>query len=90
LFCRKREVNKKVLKVPGIEQKVEDSARAALSHTTISWANSSVRSYFPLPVVGKRMMFTVLICPQILDATSNEPWGPHGSLLADIAQATNN
>ncbi|XP_027348930.1 clathrin interactor EPSIN 2-like isoform X2 [Abrus precatorius] len=43
----KREVNKKVLKVPGIEQKV-------------------------------------------LDATSNEPWGPHGSLLADIAQATRN
>lgn len=43
----KREVNKKVLKIPGIEQK-------------------------------------------ILDATSNEPWGPHGSLLADIAQATRN
>ncbi|XP_074584843.1 clathrin interactor EPSIN 3-like isoform X2 [Curcuma longa] len=43
----KREVNKKVLKVPGIEQKV-------------------------------------------LDATSNESWGPHGSLLADIAQATRN
>ncbi|KAF8402255.1 hypothetical protein HHK36_013207 [Tetracentron sinense] len=43
----KREVNKKVLKVPGIEQKV-------------------------------------------LDATSNEPWGPHGSNLADIAQATRN
>ncbi|XP_050372730.1 clathrin interactor EPSIN 2 [Argentina anserina] len=43
----KRGVNKKVLKVPGIEQKV-------------------------------------------LDATSNEPWGPHGSLLADIAQATRN
>ncbi|KAL6911318.1 hypothetical protein ACP4OV_000123 [Aristida adscensionis] len=43
----KREVNKKVLKLPGIEQKV-------------------------------------------LDATSNEPWGPHGSLLADIAQATHN
>ncbi|XP_042470183.1 clathrin interactor EPSIN 2-like isoform X2 [Zingiber officinale] len=43
----KREVNKKVLKVPRIEQK-------------------------------------------ILDATSNEPWGPHGSLLADIAQATRN
>lgn len=41
----KREVNKKVLKVPRIEQKV-------------------------------------------LDATSNEPWGPHGSLLADIAHAT--
>ncbi|XP_043811746.1 clathrin interactor EPSIN 2 isoform X3 [Manihot esculenta] len=43
----KREVNKKVLKVPGIEQK-------------------------------------------ILDATSNEPWGPHGTLLAEIAQATRN
>ncbi|KAJ8444810.1 hypothetical protein Cgig2_034045 [Carnegiea gigantea] len=45
--CRKREVNKKVLKVPSIEQKV-------------------------------------------LDATSNEPWGPHGSLLADLAQASRN
>ncbi|XP_027164553.1 clathrin interactor EPSIN 2-like isoform X3 [Coffea eugenioides] len=43
----KREVNKKVLKVPSIEQKV-------------------------------------------LDATSNEPWGPHGTLLADIAQASRN
>ncbi|KAK4768547.1 hypothetical protein SAY87_003688 [Trapa incisa] len=43
----KREVNKKVLKIPGIEQKV-------------------------------------------LDATSNEPWGPHGMLLADIAQASRN
>ncbi|XP_022137872.1 clathrin interactor EPSIN 2 isoform X2 [Momordica charantia] len=43
----KREVNKTVLKIPKIEQKV-------------------------------------------LDATSNEPWGPHGTLLADIAQATRN
>ncbi|KAI4294813.1 hypothetical protein MLD38_040865 [Melastoma candidum] len=43
----KREVNKKVLKVPTIEQKV-------------------------------------------LDATSNEPWGPHGTLLADIAHASKN
>eukprot|EP00246_Nothoceros_aenigmaticus_P004063 TRINITY_DN1537_c0_g1_i2.p1 TRINITY_DN1537_c0_g1~~TRINITY_DN1537_c0_g1_i2.p1 ORF type:complete len:135 (-),score=25.48 TRINITY_DN1537_c0_g1_i2:29-433(-) len=43
----KREVNKKVLKVPEIEQKV-------------------------------------------LEATSNEPWGPHGTLMADIAQATRN
>ncbi|KAJ3681309.1 hypothetical protein LUZ60_015798 [Juncus effusus] len=43
----KRGVNKKVLKVPRVEQK-------------------------------------------ILDATSNEPWGPHGTLLADIAQATRN
>ncbi|KAJ0502731.1 putative ENTH domain-containing protein [Helianthus annuus] len=43
----KRGVNKKVLKVPSIEQKV-------------------------------------------LDATSNELWGPHGSLLADIAMASRN
>ncbi|KAI7728677.1 hypothetical protein M8C21_009675 [Ambrosia artemisiifolia] len=43
----KRGVNKKVLKVPSIEQKV-------------------------------------------LDATSNETWGPHGSLLADIAMASRN
>ncbi|OIW06859.1 hypothetical protein TanjilG_18241 [Lupinus angustifolius] len=43
----KRGVNKKVLKVPGIEQKV-------------------------------------------LDATSNEAWGPHGLLLADIARASRN
>ncbi|KAG9456516.1 hypothetical protein H6P81_001024 [Aristolochia fimbriata] len=25
---------------------------------------------------------------KVLDATSNEPWGPHGSALAEIAQAT--
>ncbi|CAM6092744.1 unnamed protein product [Calypogeia fissa] len=43
----KREVNKKVLKVPEIEQKV-------------------------------------------YEATSNEPWGPHGTLMGDIAQATRN
>ncbi|XP_024531847.1 clathrin interactor EPSIN 1 isoform X2 [Selaginella moellendorffii] len=43
----KREVNKKVLKVPEIERKV-------------------------------------------LEATCNEPWGPHGTLMADIAQATRN
>ncbi|CAK9861109.1 unnamed protein product [Sphagnum jensenii] len=43
----KREVNKKVLKVPEIEVKV-------------------------------------------LEATSNEPWGPHGTIMADIAQATRN
>ncbi|XP_002961559.2 clathrin interactor EPSIN 1 [Selaginella moellendorffii] len=43
----RREVNKKVLKVPEIEQKV-------------------------------------------LDATSNEPWGPHGTAMSEIAQATRN
>lgn len=25
---------------------------------------------------------------QVLDATDNEPWGPHGTVLAEIAQAT--
>lgn len=25
---------------------------------------------------------------QVLDATDDEPWGPHGSALAEIAQAT--
>ena len=43
----KREVNKKVLKVPGIE-------------------------------------------PKVLDATSNELWGLHGTHLADVAQDTRN
>jgi len=43
----KREVNKKVLKVPEIEVK-------------------------------------------ILEATSNEPWGPHGTIMGDIAHATRN
>jgi hypothetical protein len=27
---------------------------------------------------------------QILEATSNEPWGPHGTIMGDIAQATRN
>ncbi|XP_026396456.1 clathrin interactor EPSIN 2-like [Papaver somniferum] len=27
---------------------------------------------------------------QVLDATSNEPWGPHGSNLSNVAQATKN
>ncbi|KAK4750359.1 hypothetical protein SAY87_027808 [Trapa incisa] len=43
----KREINKKVLKVSGVERKV-------------------------------------------LDATSNESWGPHGTLLAEIAVASRN
>jgi epsin len=25
---------------------------------------------------------------KVLDATDDEPWGPHGSALAEIAQAT--
>jgi len=76
-------VNKNVLKVPRIEQKVKD-----LKH--VLGQISVVCSYFPLPVVRKKNDVLVLICAQILDATSNEPWGPHGSLLADIAQATHN
>lgn len=32
--------------------------------------------------------FIVLTLKQVLDATDNEPWGPHGTALAEIAQAT--
>ncbi|KAL5990609.1 hypothetical protein ACLOJK_011512 [Asimina triloba] len=53
IIC-KREVNKKVLKLPSLEQKVEDYALS------------------------------------VLDATSNDPWGPHGTHLVEIAQATRN
>lgn len=42
----------------------------------------------------KREVNKVLKVPEIeqkvLDATSNEPWGPHGTVMADIAQATRN
>lgn len=31
---------------------------------------------------------TLYLPIQVLDATDNEPWGPHGSALAEIAQAT--
>ena len=30
----------------------------------------------------------VYLLIQVLDATDNEPWGPHGTALAEIAQAT--
>jgi len=31
-----------------------------------------------------------LLCfkKQVLDATSDEPWGPHGSALSELAHAT--
>ncbi|KAI5075504.1 hypothetical protein GOP47_0009580 [Adiantum capillus-veneris] len=42
----------------------------------------------------KREVNKVLKVPEIeqkvLDVTSNEPWGPHGTVMADIAQATRN
>eukprot|EP00250_Pteridium_aquilinum_P034226 c7258_g1_i1 orf=354-2777(-) len=42
----------------------------------------------------KREVNKVLKVPEIeqkvLDATSNEAWGPHGTVMADIAQATRN
>lgn len=34
------------------------------------------------------MNLYVMSSIQVLDATDNEPWGPHGSALAEIAQAT--
>ncbi|XP_058091356.1 clathrin interactor EPSIN 1-like isoform X2 [Magnolia sinica] len=42
--------------------------------------------------IKREVNMKVLKVPEIeqkvLDATSNEPWGPHGSALAEIAQAT--
>ncbi|KAF8388910.1 hypothetical protein HHK36_025591 [Tetracentron sinense] len=42
--------------------------------------------------IKREVNLKVLKIPEIeqkvLDATSNEPWGPHGSALAEIAQAT--
>ncbi|XP_058067570.1 clathrin interactor EPSIN 1-like isoform X6 [Magnolia sinica] len=42
--------------------------------------------------IKREVNIKVLKIPEIeqkvLDATSNEPWGPHGSALAEIAQAT--
>ena len=32
----------------------------------------------------------VFLFSQILEATSNEPWGPHGTIMGDIAHATRN
>ncbi|PWA35652.1 clathrin interactor EPSIN 1 [Artemisia annua] len=33
---------------------------------------------------------TSVILAQVIDATDDEPWGPHGTALAEIAQATKN
>ncbi|KAG0484534.1 hypothetical protein HPP92_008613 [Vanilla planifolia] len=40
--------------------------------------------------VNKKVLKLASVEQKTLDATSNEPWGPHGSLLAEIAQATRN
>ncbi|KAL3829236.1 hypothetical protein ACJIZ3_018038 [Penstemon smallii] len=40
--------------------------------------------------VNKKVLKVPSTEQKVLDATSNEPWGPHGSLLADIAQASRN
>lgn len=76
-----------MLKVPGIEQKVTTDYFLSCSLTNgafmLEQYQHSVRS-----LIGN--MFVVFFFYQVLDATSNEPWGPHGSLLADIAMATRN
>lgn len=48
-----------------------------------------------MKVHGVFVLFTSLVkflcyTRQVLDATSDEPWGPHGSDMADIARATKN
>ena len=39
-------------------------------------------------LISDVLPFFLLLLVQVLDATDNEPWGPHGSALAEIAQAT--
>jgi len=39
--------------------------------------------------VNLRVLKVPEIEQKVLDATSDEPWGPHGSDMADIARATN-
>ncbi|KAJ7520129.1 hypothetical protein O6H91_20G068000 [Diphasiastrum complanatum] len=38
--------------------------------------------------VSKKVLRVPEIETKVLEATSNEPWGPHGALMADIAEAT--
>ncbi|MQM00897.1 hypothetical protein Taro_033641 [Colocasia esculenta] len=72
----KREVNLKVLKVPEIEQK---GLRLCSPRRLSNYAFPPQLCHFSSN--GKRTA-------NVLDATSDEPWGPHGSSLAEIAQAT--
>jgi len=34
------------------------------------------------------IIFLAMIKKQVLDATSDEPWGPHGSALSELAHTT--
>ena len=51
------------------------------------YVNNKSYSYFQVSLYcnGECLPFLMI---QVLDATDNEPWGPHGSALAEIAQAT--
>ncbi|KAI3873432.1 hypothetical protein MKW98_008084 [Papaver atlanticum] len=40
--------------------------------------------------VNKNVLKVPVVEQKVLDITNNEPWGPHGSNLSDIAQATKN
>ncbi|PPD86132.1 hypothetical protein GOBAR_DD16928 [Gossypium barbadense] len=84
----KRGVNKKVLKVPGIEQKLPKS-KGLYGREVGNGIISGIQLYFFGEVVEVRGV-SAHVYIMVLDATSNEPWGPHGSLLADIAMATRN
>ena len=71
-------MNLKVLKVPEIEQKVRVFLLRILP---------DVVDFF---LFLFRFVWVTRVSSQlqVLDATSDEPWGPHGSDLADIARAT--
>lgn len=47
-------------------------------------------SLFFAAVQSRRTSIHAPSAMQVLEATSNEPWGPHGTLMSDIASATRN
>ncbi|MCO5559959.1 hypothetical protein L7F22_013563 [Adiantum nelumboides] len=54
--------------------------------------SETMQSPKPMPnaKVRKKAVLYMWKLVQVFDATSNEPWGPHGTLMAEIAQATRN
>ncbi|KAG4922038.1 hypothetical protein JHK82_050992 [Glycine max] len=59
---------------------------------TVSGRQSELASLALCPSTKREVNLKVLkvpeIEPKVLDATDNEPWGPHGTVLAEISQAT--
>ncbi|MFS7928719.1 putative ENTH domain, clathrin interactor EPSIN 1 [Helianthus anomalus] len=51
-------------------------------------SESRTRTAYPNRSKPRISSSTLVILTQVLDATDDEPWGPHGTALAEIAQAT--